>query len=408
MDGGGKFPSSFEKYKVVKKGYMAFCLFDVDETPRTVALTEYDGMLTGAYTIMSVQNVNARYVYYYYLMIDNQKMLRPLYTGLRKTIKIETFQNTKLPVPPREEQDQIVRFLDWKVSEIDNFLNLLHKELKIIDELKNNKIILSVFGLCSDDKDLLPNDWGEYLKRTSSSWKIVRLKNVLSKHFTGFWGENPAGQSDKRCIRVADFNFDRAEVNREVVTFRHYNETEIKKGSLLPGDILLEKSGGGEKTPVGRVVQFMGGDKDETLCSNFVECLRVDKDIVNPDYLTNVLKSFYLSTNMVGYFKQTTGIQNVDLNAYLSIKIPIPSKNEQEQICQRISQRSQAIDKMTDNVKMRINCLRELKKSLIADVVTGKIDVRGIDIPEYETVEEIEDAFDEDPDDEFMMEEEED
>ena len=73
MDGGGKFPSSFEKYKVVKKGYMAFCLFDVDETPRTVALTEYDGMLTGAYTIMSVQNVNARYVYYYYLMIDNQK-----------------------------------------------------------------------------------------------------------------------------------------------------------------------------------------------------------------------------------------------------------------------------------------------------------------------------------------------
>ena len=63
---------------------------------------------------------------------------------------------------------------------------------------------------------------------------------------------------------------------------------------------------------------------------------------------------------------------------------------------------------MTDNVKMRINCLRELKKSLIADVVTGKIDVRGIDIPEYETVEEIEDAFDEDPDDEFMMEEEED
>ena len=58
-------------------------------------------------------------------------------------------------------------------------MNLLHKELKIIDELKNNKIILSVFGLCSDDKDLLPNDWGEYLKRTSSSWKIVRLKTFF-------------------------------------------------------------------------------------------------------------------------------------------------------------------------------------------------------------------------------------
>ena len=89
---------------------MAFCLFDVDETPRTVALTEYDGMLTGAYTIMSVQNVNARYVYYYYLMIDNQKMLRPLYTGLRKTIKIETFQNTKLPSRPVRSKIRLFAF----------------------------------------------------------------------------------------------------------------------------------------------------------------------------------------------------------------------------------------------------------------------------------------------------------
>lgn len=50
MDAGGKFPSDFGKYKVVKKGYMAFCLFDVDETPRTVGLSNFDGMLTGAYT----------------------------------------------------------------------------------------------------------------------------------------------------------------------------------------------------------------------------------------------------------------------------------------------------------------------------------------------------------------------
>ena len=112
MDGGGKFPSSFDKYKVIKKGYMAFCLFDIDETPRTVGLSEYDGMLTGAYTIMRVDNINPRFIYYYYLMLDNGKMLRPLYSGLRKTININTFLGTKIPVPPRDEQDQIVRFLD--------------------------------------------------------------------------------------------------------------------------------------------------------------------------------------------------------------------------------------------------------------------------------------------------------
>lgn len=91
MDGGGKFPESFDKYKIVKNGDMAFCLFDIDETPRTVGLSGYNGMLTGAYTIMRVSNINARFIYYYYLALDNGKMLRPLYTGLRKTINIKLF-----------------------------------------------------------------------------------------------------------------------------------------------------------------------------------------------------------------------------------------------------------------------------------------------------------------------------
>ncbi len=87
--GKGKFPEKFDKYKVVKPGYMAFCLFDIDETPRTVGLSSFDGMLTGAYTIMRVDNVNPRFAYYYYLSLDNAKAMRPLYSGLRKTIKNE-------------------------------------------------------------------------------------------------------------------------------------------------------------------------------------------------------------------------------------------------------------------------------------------------------------------------------
>ncbi|MDE6441770.1 MAG: restriction endonuclease subunit S, partial [Clostridia bacterium] len=61
--GKGKFPEKFDKYKIVKKGYMAFCLFDIDETPRTVGLSSFDGMLTGAYTIMQVKNINPQYAF---------------------------------------------------------------------------------------------------------------------------------------------------------------------------------------------------------------------------------------------------------------------------------------------------------------------------------------------------------
>ena len=65
--------------------------FDMDETPRTVGLSEYDGMLTGAYTVFQVHGINPQFLYYYYLSLDNIKALRPFYTGLRKTIKTDTF-----------------------------------------------------------------------------------------------------------------------------------------------------------------------------------------------------------------------------------------------------------------------------------------------------------------------------
>lgn len=146
VNAGGKFPSSFENYKIVMKGDIAFCLFDIDETPRTVGFSEYDGMLTGAYTIMKVHDSNPRYVFYYYLALDNQKALRPLYSGLRKTINIDRFQGIKLPVPPRAEQDQIVRFLEQRTSQITKLVEIKQTEIQGLHDLKTRLIADVVTG----------------------------------------------------------------------------------------------------------------------------------------------------------------------------------------------------------------------------------------------------------------------
>ena len=138
--GKGKFPKDFNTYKIVKPGDMAFCLFDIDETPRTVGLSQYGGMLTGAYTIFHVANINPHYAYYYYLSLDNVKAMRPLYSGLRKTINTGTFLSCKLPLPPRPEQNQIVRFLDWKVSSINRLINIKRAEIKRLEELKLSRL----------------------------------------------------------------------------------------------------------------------------------------------------------------------------------------------------------------------------------------------------------------------------
>ena len=77
--GKGKFPSDFKSYKIVKENDIAFCLFDIDETPRTVGLSKEEGMLTGAYTIYQVSELLPEYVTYYYTALDDIKALRYFY-----------------------------------------------------------------------------------------------------------------------------------------------------------------------------------------------------------------------------------------------------------------------------------------------------------------------------------------
>ena len=176
--GKGKFPKDFNTYKIVKPGDMAFCLFDIDETPRTVGLSQYNGMLTGAYTIFHVANINPHYAYYYYLSLDNVKAMRPLYSGLRKTINTGTFLSCKLPLPPRPEQDQIVRFLDWKVSSINKLINIKCNEIKELGTLKQSMISYAItHGLTSN----IPMKFSgiKWLGDIPAHWQIMKLRQIL-------------------------------------------------------------------------------------------------------------------------------------------------------------------------------------------------------------------------------------
>lgn len=178
--GKGKFPKDFNTYKIVKPGDMAFCLFDIDETPRTVGLSQYNGMLTGAYTIFHVANINPHYAYYYYLLLDNVKAMRPLYSGLRKTINAGTFLSCKLPLPPRPEQDQIVRFWDWKVSSINRLISIKRKQIALLHERQRVYIShIVTHGLHNNVST--KNSGVEWIGDIPEHWQTMRCKYLLSE-----------------------------------------------------------------------------------------------------------------------------------------------------------------------------------------------------------------------------------
>lgn len=144
--GKGKFPKDFENYKIVEKGNMIFCLFDVDETPRTVGLSNLNGMITGAYDVFSLRNVDPMYYLFLFLSIDDCKALRPLYTGLRKVVKKERFLSYKIPVPPIDEQKQIVAYINERVSSIDTQISSIEKQIANLNEYKQSLISDAVTG----------------------------------------------------------------------------------------------------------------------------------------------------------------------------------------------------------------------------------------------------------------------
>lgn len=386
MDGGGKFPESFDKYKIVRIGDMAFCLFDIDETPRTVGLSEHDGMLTGAYTIMHVSNINSRFIYYYYLALDTGKMLKPLYSGLRKTININTFQSTKVPVPPRDEQDQIVRFLDWKVSSINKLIANYRHQIALLDEMKQQRIDKAVVkGL--HERSFIHNDDIRWDIDYPEHWQIRRIRESFS--FRKGLSITKANL-EETGIAVISYGQIHSKKNSGVglneELIRYVNKTYlttnrsclVEKGDFIFADTSEDVSGCGNCAYV---------DQDDTIFAGYHSIIAHPAGSTNNKYLAYLFKS---PTWRCQIHKKVNGVKVYSITQAMlkDAFILIPPATEQEEIVRHLDEVCAKIDAIIKKMEEKIENLQDLKIRLIADTVTGKIDVRGIEIPEYEFVEE--------------------
>lgn len=147
LDGGGKFPTSFNGYQILKNGNLLLCLFDYDVTPRTVGKIEEDGLTSPAYSQYEMKDLAIRdYYYYYYLMLDETKELLHLSKNLRSSFSESEFGNIKALVPEKNEQKQIVNYLDKKTKSIDEAIESKQKQLEVLEEYKKSLIYEYVTG----------------------------------------------------------------------------------------------------------------------------------------------------------------------------------------------------------------------------------------------------------------------
>src|SRR5680860_906221 len=145
--GRGKFSADMGSSQEVRVGDLIFCLFDVPETPRTVGLSQHNGMITGAYTVFECRDSQlARFLEAFYIAMDDRKLLGPLYSGLRNTIPPSIFLGIKSPVPPLPEQAAIIRFLDEATAGIAGTIDRARREIDLLREYRTSLIADVVTG----------------------------------------------------------------------------------------------------------------------------------------------------------------------------------------------------------------------------------------------------------------------
>lgn len=175
-----------------------------------------------------------------------------------------------------------------------------------------------------------------------SNWTIASLVD-LCDNINGLWTGKKPPFLKVGVIRNANFTKD-FKLDYSNIEYIEVEEKSFEKRHLLNGDLIVEKSGGSDKNPVGRAILYEGVDKQFSY-SNFTMVLRIrDLGCIISKYLYYYLMAVYIRGDMRKLQTQTTGLHNLILDGYLSMPIYIPPYKEQKRICQKIDDFFNALD----------------------------------------------------------------
>ena len=369
MDGGGKFPASFETYQTVEPNQLIFCLFDLDETPRTIGISKDYGMITSAYDVFSTTEGNdPQFWTYFYQMIDDHKGLRPFYTGLRKVVRSDTFMGIEVFSPPLEEQKLISRYLDKKTEQIDYLIEKIQKKIELLKEQRTSLINQCVTkGL---DPNVEMKDSGvEWIGEIPKHWSLSRLDFLVSLFGRVGWKSLKSDEYvDDGYVFLSTPNIKNKDIDFENVNYitkeRYEESPEIM---LEEGNVLLVKDG--STLGITNIVRSL--PRPSTVNSS-IGVLKIKSKDISPDFLYWYLSGHYIQ-NIIQRIKGGMGVPHLFQSDIKKFFVLLPSRDEQEIISKFVNKETSKLDLITEKHHERIRLLKEYRQSFISSAVTGKV-----------------------------------
>lgn len=314
----------------------------------------------------NIHDINNKFLYYSILGLNNEWFK---FDGSAiPQITVEQVKDCILAIPPENEQELIVEYLDNRVLLIDETIENNKKEIELLEEYKNNILdTLCLKGICKRD---FKNSNHYSIDKIPSDWNFQKTLGVLNMPITDGPHLSPNFVSDgipfisADAIKDGKIDFSRKRGDISEKDFLEFS----KKYTPKLHDIYMIKSG----ATTGKIGIVETTNKF-TIWSPLA-VFRVNEQIMNYKYLYYLLQTnFYQKQVQLNWSYGTQ--QNIGMRVLEKLKVLVPSLVEQEQIVKEIDKKVVKLDKVIEYRKQIIEKLEEYKKSLIYEAVTGKIEV---------------------------------
>lgn len=352
-----EYKNVYTEYSLIKKGDIIIngLNLNYDFVSQRIACTPDEGIITSAYVVCRPRKkVNYNFYTYLFKGMDSMKLFHGMGSGIRLTLSFKELKRQLLPVPPEEEQDAIVFYLDIKCSSIEVLLANKKKEISLLQEMKQRVIADAVTRGLNPNVKFKPTNIS-WLPEIPEHWKMSKV----SSHFR------------QRNEKVSD---------------KKYSPLSVSKIGITPqlDNVALSNAGGNSRKLV-KVGDYAVNSRSDRKGSCGVSNYEGSVSLI-----TIVLEPFDIDGGYVHYlFRSSPWIEEFYRNGrgivadlwttnYQMMKgmyLPVPSIEEQHAIVSYITERVAKIDSLVEKLNKEIECIKEYKQRLISDVVTGQIKV---------------------------------
>lgn len=364
LTAGGKMPTSFNGYQYVKPNDLLLCLFDIDVTPRCVGVVKDYGVTSPAYSrfVMHDGYYNA---YYDYLLraIDDDKVFVHLSKNLRSSLTESDFGAIKTCVPSLAEQKRIVTFLDAQCAEIDAVLEKTRASIEEYKKLKQAVITQAVTKGIRGDRPM-KNSGIEWIGEIPAEWnkdKVIRVFSVIGSGTTPKSSDENLFGGNTPWIQSGDINGENLFVTKNCVSnsaIESYSALRVYQAPYL-------------------VVAMYGASVGNLSLSMIDACVNQACCVLKKPTI-NLKFSFYIFKAVKDYLTRKAvggGQPNISQETIKQLWLPIPSADEQIEISNYLDEKCRSVDALIAKKQQYLIEIKNYKKSLIYEYVTGKKEV---------------------------------